>query len=51
MYLSVTETIHDVATRGLSFIPRFVDEESASILAKQLTDNICLIQKKTSETG
>ncbi|XP_065211361.1 proteasome adapter and scaffold protein ECM29 [Planococcus citri] len=45
------ETVHDAATRGLSFIPRFVDDESTNILAKQLIDKIYNVNKSTSEIG
>lgn len=49
---SITEIIHDAATRGLSFIPRFaLDENAVSNLAKQLTDKICLMHKSNSEIG
>lgn len=50
--LSITEIIHDAATRGLSFVPRFsLDEKAVSNLAKQLTDKICLMHKSNSEIG
>lgn len=45
------ETVHDAATRGLSFIPHFADDESTNILAKQLIDKICNVNKAATEIG
>lgn len=47
----VLETVHDAATRGLSFIPRFADDESTNVLAKQLIDKITNVNKSSSEIG
>lgn len=45
------EIVHDAATRGLSFIPRFADEEATNVLAKQLIDKIYNVNKSSSEIG
>ncbi|XKL61608.1 hypothetical protein PGB90_001441 [Kerria lacca] len=45
------EIVHDAATKGLSFIPRFTNNETSAVLAKQLIDKICLVHKKVTEIG